>query len=105
MCQRWEDFFAFLEDMGRRPSFDHTLERKDTDGNYEPDNCVWATREEQGANKRNNVRVLIAGDEIVLAHALRLIGKTRSVIECRRRNRNETLQEAIDHYAKLRGLS
>lgn len=62
VCDRWRnDFPAFLADMGRRPSPRHSVERKDNDGNYEPNNCVWATREEQGRNKRNNVRVTIDG--------------------------------------------
>lgn len=52
VCQRWlEGFENFLADMGERPA-GRTLDRIDTDGNYEPSNCRWATNAEQRANKR-----------------------------------------------------
>ena len=45
VCGRWKDSFEnFLGDMGKRPSKNHTLQRKDTNGSFEPSNCVWATR-------------------------------------------------------------
>ena len=60
VCDRWNDFAAFYEDMGDAEN-GMTLERIDTNGNYEPDNCRWATMKEQGSNKRNNVLITANG--------------------------------------------
>lgn len=53
VCDEWRaSFFAFLRDMGERPSKAHTLDRIDPHGNYEPKNCRWATWEQQTRNQR-----------------------------------------------------
>lgn len=53
VCEKWsKSFEAFYADMGDRPSKDHSIDRKDNNGNYEPDNCKWSTRFEQQQNIR-----------------------------------------------------
>lgn len=63
VCERWRNSFeAFLEDVGERPSKDHSIDRKDVNGNYEPGNVRWATRAEQCRNKRTNRKITIGGE-------------------------------------------
>lgn len=67
VCQRWRDSYeAFLDDMGPRPSPKHEIERKNNDGNYEPDNCIWATRHVQARNKRSSRFLEHNGERMVI---------------------------------------
>jgi hypothetical protein len=63
VCRRWKKFENFIADMGLPPSEKHSIDRIDNDGNYEPSNCRWATREEQANNKSNNKFITHNGQE------------------------------------------
>jgi hypothetical protein len=61
VCERWNVFENFLADMGPRPSPQHSIDRINNEGNYEPSNCRWATRAEQANNTRTNRRLTALG--------------------------------------------
>lgn len=64
VCDHWaSNYQNFLADMGRKPTPQHSLDRyPNNDGNYEPDNCRWATRKEQNSNTRATLRTSAAKD-------------------------------------------
>lgn len=62
VCDRWlESFWNFYEDMGKRPSPKHTLDRINVNGDYCPENCKWSTHEEQANNRRNSLLITYEG--------------------------------------------
>lgn len=66
VCEKWASFAQFFADMGDRPE-GLTIERRDVNCDYEPNNCEWATPEVQSNNKRNTVRLTINGETKSLA--------------------------------------
>jgi len=85
VCDRWlESFENFYEDMGDRPE-GMSIERKDNDGDYTPDNCEWSTTETQNRNKSNNVWLELNGERKLQADWVRDTGLTLAAITSRRR--------------------
>lgn len=84
VCERWTvSFDSFLSDMGPRPSNNHQLERRDNDGHYEPNNCYWATTEEQGFNKSKTRHITANGETRTLSQWAKQLGTTPGVIRNR----------------------
>jgi len=85
VCDSWNDSFdSFLEDMGLRPT-GLTLERKDNEEGYYKENCKWASRTEQVANRRCMNYYDYAGQRLTLNQWAKVIGISSAAIH--RRNR------------------
>lgn len=84
VCARWKDpgkgFLNFHADMGEPPSSGMTLDRMDNDGPYAPENCRWATIEEQGRNRRTNVVLTFKGRSLTVTEWAEELGIPRSRI-------------------------
>jgi hypothetical protein len=50
VCERWYSYENFIEDMGKRPSKNHSIDRKDNNKGYEPSNCRWTDKCTQSLN-------------------------------------------------------
>lgn len=87
ICDRWlESYEAFYQDMGDKPSSDHSVDRIDNSKGYSPENCRWATRHEQANNKRNNKMLTAGGRQMTMAQwarEMRLkVGTIQSRLKC-----------------------
>jgi hypothetical protein len=78
VCSEWNDpktgFIAFFAAIGKRPSPQHTLGRKENDGDYTPENCEWQTVSEQNKNRRNSRVFAFSGQELSLMEWVKKVG-------------------------------
>jgi hypothetical protein len=82
ICAEWMSFKGFIAGMGERPK-GLTIDRINNDGNYEPENCRWATQKTQGSNRGNNRRFTIDGADMTLSDAARRYGISLSAVRGR----------------------
>jgi hypothetical protein len=72
VCDGWRNSFEnFLGDMGPKPSKNHTIDRFHNDGNYEPNNCRWATAMQQNSNRRTVVMIALEEEMVCLSEFCR----------------------------------
>lgn len=84
VCERWlHSFENFFADMGKRPSAKHSIERVNNNGNYEPGNCMWATKTAQARNTRRTHRLTFNGQTKSLTEWAQEIGITRAALRNR----------------------
>lgn len=94
VCDRWrDDFDAFVDDMGPKPE-DMTLERVDVNGNYDPFNCIWASRLDQSRNQRSNIFYTYQGQTKCIAEWAEEIGIDKTALA--KRLKKYPIERALD---------
>lgn len=98
VCDRWKNSFEnFIADMGEKPSKGYSVERINNNGNYEPDNCRWATQKEQMANTSRTKWVILNDKKMMFTFAIKQLGVSMGSIYYRI-NKGMTPQQAINDY-------
>lgn len=72
VCDKWfNSFESFIADMGYRPTVNHSIDRINNNGNYEPLNCRWTSKRVQANNRRTNNIIIFMGIKYTVAEAAR----------------------------------
>ena len=97
MCDRWLNSFEnFLLDMGDRPSAKHSIDRINSNGDYEPSNCKWSTTKEQSRNLRTNHWIKYDGERLILSDWANKLNATPSNLS--RMIKQKSIEYAFNHY-------
>lgn len=94
VCDRWQTFDSFVEDMGERPE-GASLDRIDNDRGYSASNCRWATRKEQNSNRRNCILISDGDETVTLREYCRRRQLPYRAIVKRYRDRKWSLVDAV----------
>jgi hypothetical protein len=95
ICAEWRaSFQAFFAHVGRRPSPDHSIDRIDNEGHYEPGNVKWATDREQNSHRRDSRVIVFQGTSLTLIEWSRRLGMDDGTIASRLR-RGWTVEDAL----------
>lgn len=94
VCRRWRRFASFVADVGIRPSKDHSIDRKDNNGNYEPGNVRWATKEEQQNNRSTSIFIVFGSRRLTITQWERILGLRKGTL-MRRMGRRIPLTAAL----------
>lgn len=101
----WRASFAiFIRDMGRKPSLSHSIERKNNDGDYEPDNCIWIEFKKQSRNKRTTRLITHNGETRSLAEWGEVFNVRYELIR-KRLNRGWTFLDAVSFPLRTTSLT
>lgn len=105
VCDRWQQSFKnFYDDMGKKPSPKHSLDRIDVNGNYTPKNCRWADSQTQGMNKRDNIKLEYRGGVINYKDAMEISGHTYKTLNTRIKSLGWSVEKAMHTPVMNRGV-
>jgi hypothetical protein len=95
VCSRWRTFENFLRDMGEKPGQSFSLDRINTNGNYSPSNCQWATHSQQMINRRTSRVIRFRRQSKTVVEWARETGLKRETITARL-NRGWSVRRALN---------
>lgn len=101
VCERWNTFENFYADLGPRPTLKHSIDRIDNESGYSPQNCRWATRDEQANNKRTNCVFTLGGKSQTLTAWAKEVGVSISSIRGRM-SRGWSLEQALTTHKRIK---
>lgn len=104
VCEKWNTFEGFYEDMGPSYYDGGTIERKDVNGNYEQSNCKWIDKKDQSWNLRKNVKVKFNGQMLNLKELSELVDIPIKIIQQRISNQKWSVEKAISNHIRTRKL-
>lgn len=98
VCERWKGSFPnFLSDMGVCPE-GHTIERKDVNGGYHPQNCIWLPEEEQPHNTTKTVFVEWGGERLCAVLMCAKYGVSYDAFCAKRIRSGWSAEKVFQHY-------
>jgi hypothetical protein len=97
----WSDSFEsfqqhILENLGDRPSTEHSLDRINNEGNYEPGNIKWSTEHDQSRNRRSNINVEYQGKIYVLIDLARELGLDYDALRYQLNRKGRSVEQSIE---------
>ena len=95
VCDKWKDFAGFYADMGEPPTVKHSIDRIDSNGNYEPGNCRWILQHEQSRNLTTNFNIEYQGKTQPLVSWSEELGISYTVLQSRLRRYGWSVEKAF----------
>ena len=104
VCERWKSSFEnFYKDMGPRPGSEYSLDRINNDGNYEPENCRWATMKEQANNTSRNILISHNGETKTITQWADYLNADPGALRSRIINYGFSIEEALSRPFRKKG--
>lgn len=99
VCERWQDFQNFLEDMGK-PKEGQSLDRINNDKGYSPENCKWSTKKEQAGNRLNSRLYEFEKEQLCASEIARRITVNINTFESWLYHHNYNIEGALERFRK-----
>lgn len=95
MDVHWKENFTAFHEWAKQAGYKEglTIERLDSDGNYEPDNCCWIANEKQAFNRRNTIRYEYGGENLTIRELSEVLGVNYNTLRDYLRNKKMTIDE------------